>query len=1097
MVRPDDPTVEHGATSAAAAPLVRGTSVGRYLLLDLLGEGGMGVVYKAYDPELGRPIALKLLQTAEEASARLRDRLLREAQALARLSHPNVIAVHDVGTFQDRVFIAMEYVEGQTLRAWLKAQPRSRPEILSMFLAAGEGLSAAHRAGLIHRDFKPDNVMVGGDGRVRVLDFGLARAATASSTHSGVSEPSGPASGESSSPSSASLPTDGGIVTVESSSRHRRSPPAVMPPSPSASESSGHRTPQLLDTPLTHVGAIVGTPRFMAPEQHLDGVVGEAADQFSFCVSLYWALYKAFPFDEVDGAVQGKLAEPPAGATVPRWLRQVLTRGLRAKQEERYPSMSALLDALRADPAEARRRRLRGALGLIAAAAVASTTVAGGLAYRARRGAADQARLAQEFGQEVEQISAIARYAAYMPLHDTHREVDEIRARMASLKERMLALGPLATGPGHHALGRGYLALERYDEALSELDAAWNSGYRTPAVAFALGLAHGQLYQRALADLRKGSDPTLDAQRRDQIARAHRDPALRYLKLAKERSSGSSLEAPEHVEGLIALYEQRFDDALALARKAGERVSWWFEADTLQGDVHRMAGKDRFWKGDVDGAREDYRRAEEAYRKVIEVARSSFAARMGDCGLQADTLDLEVKQGHSPEATLKKTVASCSAAATTRPDEAAPLMFQASAWRMMGVYQLEHGSSPVAPEQTAIHLAEEALTRDPRAVRAHVVIGGADWDLADYYKTTGGDPRPALAEAIGHSRRALELDPTSVEAYGNLEDAYEIQGEYEIKRGVDPHASLRSTIEYAGKELQLSSGNFVTWNRLGTANLATARWERDHGGVATPAFQEAERSFEKVIQLSPNLDYGYTNLCSLHHEWAELQLLRGEDPQRGLANGAERCEQAIRLDSEDGISHLNLGLTNLELATWQVEQHANPGDALARARAALARASQVFGEDSETKLALARAQLLEGRWLATVGRDPRPAFSTARDLANKALAMSRGKEPEVLYTLAQIHRWHAEWRAARKLSVADQVREGLSLTTRLEGNPDHAGLTETAGILYLISARMASGPARSEAASAARQALARALQLNGNLEREIRSLVDEATRLGR
>ena len=138
-----------GMEAQPARPaLARGACIDRYIVVDQLGAGGMGVVYKAFDPELGRAVALKLLKTEEGATDSLRDRLLREAQALARLSHPNVIAIHDVGTFRGDVFIAMEFVEGKTLRAWLKEEKRSRRDILDTFLAAGEGLAAAHRAGL-------------------------------------------------------------------------------------------------------------------------------------------------------------------------------------------------------------------------------------------------------------------------------------------------------------------------------------------------------------------------------------------------------------------------------------------------------------------------------------------------------------------------------------------------------------------------------------------------------------------------------------------------------------------------------------------------------------------------------------------------------------------------------------------------------------------------------------------------------------------------------------------------------------------------------------------------------------------------------------
>jgi hypothetical protein len=159
-----------------APPLGRGATVGRYVILDPVGAGGMGVVYAAYDPELDRRVALKLLSPGRSGGEPGRLRLLREAQALARLAHPNVVTVHDAGTFGERVFVALELVEGETLRRWLRAEPRPWREVLARFLPAGRGLAAAHAAGLVHRDFKPENVLLGQDGRVRVADFGLAKA---------------------------------------------------------------------------------------------------------------------------------------------------------------------------------------------------------------------------------------------------------------------------------------------------------------------------------------------------------------------------------------------------------------------------------------------------------------------------------------------------------------------------------------------------------------------------------------------------------------------------------------------------------------------------------------------------------------------------------------------------------------------------------------------------------------------------------------------------------------------------------------------------------------------------------------------------------
>src|SRR5439155_5865060 len=241
---------------ASAVPLPM-KALGRYVVERELGSGGMGLVYAAYDPELGRKVALKLVRP--RASGKMgpsegRARLLREAQAMAQLTHPNVVAIHDVGTFGDQVFIAMEYVEGRTLSEWLSATKRPWREIVSLFAQAGRGLAAAHAKNIVHRDFKSDNVWVGEDGRARVLDFGLARAMR----------------GAGELPQSAGAPAEG---------KATRSP----------------RVP-LLAAAVTLPGTFLGTPPYMAPEQ-LKGESGDArADQFSFCVALYYALYGELPF---------------------------------------------------------------------------------------------------------------------------------------------------------------------------------------------------------------------------------------------------------------------------------------------------------------------------------------------------------------------------------------------------------------------------------------------------------------------------------------------------------------------------------------------------------------------------------------------------------------------------------------------------------------------------------------------------------------------------------------------------------------------------------------------------------------------------------
>jgi serine/threonine-protein kinase len=305
-----------GGEPSASPPLGQPDRLGRFAVERKLGEGGMGAVYMGYDALLDRRVALKLLHRDTAA----REWLLREAQALARLAHPNVVAVHEVSEHEGRVFVAMELVEGQSLREWLAAGKRTVPQIIAMLVQAGKGLAAAHEAGLVHRDFKPDNVLVGRDGRARVVDFGIAALA----------------------------------------SRPEETPlPGTLP--------------NVLASPLTHRGTLMGTPTYMAPEQFLGQRATPASDQFAFCVTMHTAVYGEPPFAGEDLAalsksvLSGQLRPAPARPGTPAWLAPLLRRGLSREPSERFPSMAALISALEEhlarlpsmDPEAQRRDRLR------------------------------------------------------------------------------------------------------------------------------------------------------------------------------------------------------------------------------------------------------------------------------------------------------------------------------------------------------------------------------------------------------------------------------------------------------------------------------------------------------------------------------------------------------------------------------------------------------------------------------------------------------------------------------------------------------------------------------------------------------------------
>ena len=658
----------------AALRFERGATIDRYIIIDRIGAGAMGVVYTAYDPRLDRRIALKVMHAKPGAQATdVVARVLREAQALARLQHPNVVTVYDANALGEIVYLTMELVDGASLTRWLKVAPRSIAEVLEVFVAAGRGLAAAHAVGLIHRDFKPDNVLVGNDGRVRVVDFGIARGADGPDLLTVVAalERSGRSAGTS---QQAPIPT---LTTAAPPAGESRTPPpramvaelspgAEPPNLPYASTDRGTvpawaRTQDLADTQragadgvvatndrarvlssqletaipglssvrLTRTGALVGTPAYMAPEQHIAARVDARADQFAFCVALYEALYGTHPFPaknyvQLSLSVLGGKVDPMLARTdVPVRVRKSILRGLRVDPGDRFVSMDELLTALTYDPMLRRRRRVGVAFisaGAAALLAFAGLEVFGGTppcegVERRLDGIYDanvqeEIRAAflatnQPFAAKVLESSLVGlgkwsgewaamRREACEATHVHHEQsLDLLDRRMACLGRQLRGLA--ATTAVFRAADKDAVvhAVEAVDalpdltecadvELLKRTDAP--SGEQVAEIA-------------AIEDLLARADASLTAVHYAEAEQLAGGALARARSLGLARVESRGLIVQGRVQKSLARYsgaEQQFTAAAALAEKIGAddvRAEAWGELGLLLGGTLRQGGE--------------------------------------------------------------------------------------------------------------------------------------------------------------------------------------------------------------------------------------------------------------------------------------------------------------------------------------------------------------------------------------------------------------------------------------------------------------------------------------------------------------------------